>query len=428
MGVSSYFLNGVQKWKFYAHVRSPKGRTIRVQKRGSNFPDEESCIKAYESALYELTFKVARREAQGDTWRELVDRWETHYTFRPSSKYTESTIRDYVAKLRNWTSSWNDFLAKDITSGDVEDMLELARRAGASYKLRCDIKSVVNVVFKYAIDRKLLSGMTVSPTCGVEVLSYAGENKGEKLPLIKNRETIREALEIAERTKHEWHSAWFVGVHTGMRSSELNALRKDKIDLVDEEEARRLDAQIATGNLTSMNYGYIYVHRAWKKRERRNGPTKGQYWRVVPINQELYWFLKEYLPLANWGSDEDGERVFQKFVAWDANNQAAVINNFFVEHGFGKMTFHVLRAVFATQMLVNGVGSATVMKIGGWKDYETMMIYIRMAGVEVAGATGKMSFRKKPQIEHPIAPCAVGGGFEEAHSLGNVVALFPRNK
>ena len=38
-----------------------------------------------------------------------------------------------------------------------------------------------------------------------------------------------------------------------------------------------------------------------------------------------------------------------------------------------------------------GIPAAIVMKIAGWKDLKTMQRYIRLAGVEVTGATDKLS-------------------------------------
>ena len=38
-------------------------------------------------------------------------------------------------------------------------------------------------------------------------------------------------------------------------------------------------------------------------------------------------------------------------------------------------------------LLSKGVPAAKVMSMGGWKDYKTVMIYLRKAGVETQGAT-----------------------------------------
>jgi integrase len=51
------------------------------------------------------------------------------------------------------------------------------------------------------------------------------------------------------------------------------------------------------------------------------------------------------------------------------------------------VSFHNLRATWATILLNNGVEPAKVMAMGGWKSLKTMMIYLRMAGIQVRGAT-----------------------------------------
>jgi len=41
------------------------------------------------------------------------------------------------------------------------------------------------------------------------------------------------------------------------------------------------------------------------------------------------------------------------------------------------------------------------MKIGGWKDYKTMMIYVRLAGIEEAGATQGLKFEASASSDTP---------------------------
>jgi hypothetical protein len=43
-------------------------------------------------------------------------------------------------------------------------------------------------------------------------------------------------------------------------------------------------------------------------------------------------------------------------------------------------------------MLASGVPAALVMRIGGWKRSSTMDIYLRLAGVDVKGATDCLDF------------------------------------
>ena len=51
------------------------------------------------------------------------------------------------------------------------------------------------------------------------------------------------------------------------------------------------------------------------------------------------------------------------------------------------MTFHTLRATWATRMLDLGVSQTKVMAIGGWKDLDTFNICVRLAAIDVTGAT-----------------------------------------
>jgi len=75
---------------------------------------------------------------------------------------------------------------------------------------------------------------------------------------------------------------------------------------------------------------------------------------------------------------------------WDKGLQAKVLRSFCFINGLPSIKFHTLRACFATQMLRNGVEAARVMKICGWKELKTMQHYVRLAGVEIFGATDKL--------------------------------------
>ncbi len=55
--------------------------------------------------------------------------------------------------------------------------------------------------------------------------------------------------------------------------------------------------------------------------------------------------------------------------------------------GLNSIKFHTLRACFATQLLRDSVVLIVVMKICGLKDLKTMQKYIRLAGIEIEGAT-----------------------------------------
>ena len=295
---------------------------------------------------------------------------------------------------------------------DVEDCLRLAELSGASHNVRKEIRRSIDAVYKWGMSQKYILGKEMSPCQNVEV-EATPEDDAEKIPLIMTKDEINSFLNKALEVNHPWCPIWFFALHTGMRTSEINALRKQKIELVPLGKALELD-QLPDG--VKKNYGRIRVHLSWDKRLGRNGPTKGRWWRTVPVNSRLYWFLSEQLKSAAYGSDQDGERVFPRITTWDRGEQAKVIKEFCQTYGLKEVTFHTLRACFATQMFESGVDITSVMKIGGWKDVKTVMIYVRLAGVDEVGKTEGLAFGNLPPAQEQVA------------SMGNVVNLFGGRK
>ncbi len=83
----------------------------------------------------------------------------------------------------------------------------------------------------------------------------------------------------------------------------------------------------------------------------------------------------------------ENQFVLPRFKESRVGGQARVLRAFCKGIGIQSVKFHTLRACFATQLIKEGVAPAIVMKICGWKDLKTMQRYIRLAGLEVDGAT-----------------------------------------
>ena len=167
-----------------------------------------------------------------------------------------------------------------------------------------------------------------------------------------------------------------------MRSGELFALTWRQVDF---------DSEI------------IYVHQNWTNKE-GVGPTKGRYWRSVPMSRELKVFLEELKLKSKGGYKSDvwkwkdrstkvkklyteREFVLPRFQSWKDGRQSNILRAFLIGIGLPSVRFHTLRSCFATQLIKDGVAPAIIMKICGWKDLKTMQRYIRLAGIEVKGAT-----------------------------------------
>ena len=190
----------------------------------------------------------------------------------------------------------------------------------------------------------------------------------EKVPDILSLEEIKKFLTAAKLLNHRWYPIWCFAILTGMRNGELYALTWDQIDLEKD---------------------LILVDRSYDSNMKSSGPTKGRYWRTVPINSSL---RKLILDIKRDRDIPKNEYVLPRLKEWDNGDQAVSLKTFLKSLNIKPIKFHALRACFATQMLSNGVPAPVVMKIGGWKRTATMDIYLRLAGVDTKGATECLGF------------------------------------
>jgi len=86
-------------------------------------------------------------------------------------------------------------------------------------------------------------------------------------------EEIKALLQEVRDQGHFWYPVWVVALNTGMRSGELYALRWDHIDL---------------------EKNIITCHESFNFFIKSIGPTKGRYWRTIPISERLREFLVEH--------------------------------------------------------------------------------------------------------------------------------------
>ncbi|MBK9040587.1 MAG: site-specific integrase [Bdellovibrionales bacterium] len=277
---------------------------------------------------------------------------------------TKSTLDDYGQVLRKYISDWWKRSASEITATEIVQRLhhihfEMGKSRGVQLKLR----SALNTIYDWAITAGRIKGIQHSPAKDVPLVG----RKHEKQKPILNLQQIRKLLEAAQGYNHPWYPIWLFSLHTGTRSGEALALEWSDVDL----DSRRL-----------------FINKSYNGRFKRIGPTKGGYWREVPINDELARLLKELRAKHSATSNY----VLPRITNWERGSQARVLREFCKLIGIPEVNFHALRACFATQLLRNGVEAARVMKICGWKELETMQRYIRLAGVEVEGVTDSLKF------------------------------------
>jgi hypothetical protein len=157
------------------------------------------------------------------------------------------------------------------------------------------------------------------------------------------------------------------------------------VEIVSREGAVKQDAL----PFHERRYGFIRVRRNWNSRLKSVGPTKGGYWRTVPISSEFYWFLVYDRKIEDM---KPGDYLLPHFSEWKTGYQAQLLRGFCEANKLPSIRFHTLRACFATQLISIGIPATVVMKIAGWKDMKTMQRYIRLAGIDEAGATESLRF------------------------------------
>lgn len=357
MAISEYQSEKGEKfWKAYVCIRSKENSSIRVQRWKFGCVSEKHAQREEIRLTRECQIEVSKQELKGATWGAIIDAWAKHLEMEGTSRLAETTRIDYVAAIRNYTVEWMNCAAIKITKLQVRECLTLLRVKGGSQGFQKRMKGLLNQVFVFGIESGMVKGMERSPTIGVQL-----DKPEEKKPEILTAGEIKKLLSEAHRLQSPWYPIWAMALLTGMRSGELYALLWSDINWENKS---------------------ISVNKSFNCRMKRINSTKAGYWRSVPISAELLLLLKEL-------KTQSGNRsnVLPRLEAWTRGYQAEELRKFCVGIGLTSIRFHALRACFATQLIQNGIPPIMVQKICGWKDLKTMQRYIRMAGIEIEGAT-----------------------------------------
>lgn len=282
------------------------------------------------------------------TWNIILD--EYHKSLGVQS-LTEKTVYTRDKVLRKHTSdAWGTRLVDEIKTEDIINILNVgfakSSEAHKKYFIKC-----IRSVFSFAFER---GHINKNPTpllkfkCNDKIRSVLDENQ------------IVLLLRKSQEVDWEWYPHYALAVYTGMRNGELYALTWDKVDL-----EKRL----------------IRVDLSWSDKGGFKSTKSGDD-RILEIASPLLPLLKE-LKLKSGAN----EFVLPRLTKWDKGEQARFLRLFLQMTGLPQIRFHDLRASWATLLLSKGVAPSKVMSMGGWKDMDTMMIYMRKAGIDIKGST-----------------------------------------
>lgn len=341
-------------------LRSKSNPLLRPRQTSDWFSTEQEAWNQERKLTQLVEKEIAKKEQEGCSWGYLVEKWEQalHDGRGIGRTINSATVENYIHGLNTHTKDWWRLPANQISRADVRDLYIRLDDDGHSRSMQQKMRSALNGAFTWAIDSRIVNGIFQSPAQGVSLIG----RKEDKVPEILTANEIRKLLKCAMELNHPWYSIWAVAVFTGMRQGELHALEWNDIDFENK---------------------LIYVHKSYDTKTRKMNPTtKGRWWRHIDISPELESLLRELK-----ATGEGRQWVLPRFTDWDRGSQAKILRTFCIGIGIPSVKFHTLRACFATLLMQDGVAPAAVMAMGGWKDQETMAIYIRRAGIDIKGAT-----------------------------------------
>lgn len=382
MAISSYLDSKTGETLFKVRVSrsSSTHPGIEVEKRALGLKTHAEADRTEKKLIVQIARELVEAESRSCKWESLVDEWEL--TAKAGDIFIRQlsvgAVEDYVHVLRTHTADWMKLHISEIDRARAWIVLDKIERE-ISIARRKKLRTAIDAVFKWGMLSGKLKGFQTIPTEGYK----STRTEEEKMPEILNLEQIRTLLTYAQRVEHPWFPIWALALFTGMRSGELYALEWDQIDFENK---------------------LIFVHRNWTSKG-GYGATKGRYWRTVPIESPQVITLLKELKLKG----RDGKFVLHHFQSWSDGGQAEILREFCVGSGLPSVRFHTLRACFATQLIRDSIAPAVVMKICGWKDLKTMQRYIRLAGIEVKGATKGLKLLPEREV------------------MGRVVSLFSQD-
>lgn len=366
MAIYEYQKNGQTYYRVYCQIMGKINKRLRLQKNLYKIETRTQAVKEEKKLIKALAEEMGRLEGKGLYWEEVIHRWEV--AAKNGFLGEKCSSPDYyllhVKRLKEHTGPWMNKIASDLSKGDGRALLNSFIQAGFSSSKVGKVRTSINLMYKWGIEEKYIVSNS-TPVEGLTILEEA-----EDVPMILTLEEVQKLLHEAKVREHLWYHIWAFALLTGMRSGELMALRWSDMEL---------------GIMS------IRVSKSFSSMKKVEKSTKAGYWRTVPISSELMEIINELKVLG--GSEE---YVLPRIPAWRNGYAGAILRQFLAEIGLEKeVVFHTLRACFATHLLASGAEAAKVMAIGGWKDFKTFQIYVRLAGVDIAGTTDKLSVLPK---------------------------------
>jgi len=252
---------------------------------------------------------------------------------------SQSTLDNYIRQIALISLKFNK-LPENISEEEINEYLTA---------LALSPKSPSRSSFKHAIYGLRYYYRHIGQTN--RAIDLPSLKQEEKLPVILNREELRQLFKAPSLLKHRIALALIYS--GGLRSQEASNMKISDIDFVRKT---------------------IHIRQSKYKKDR-----------IVPLSDYMAKGLKTYLSVEKphiWlfnGKDSDG-RYSSKGLNW-------VMREALKKAGIKKeVSLHTLRHSYATHLLEDGVNILLIKKLLGHAKIETTMIYLHVAQCPIASA------------------------------------------
>ncbi len=346
--IKSYIKSGRKFYEVFVSERDREDKQVSKRKRGLTSEREAKQVE------FELKSELRQLCSSVPSWK--WGNWKTEILSRVEMKFKKATLQNYESYIKKWVpKKWDNLSLNQITSKEIYEAIELTKPHLSPVSQHTFLK-ILKRIFQEALEGGIISS---NPAKGISLKVPESSKK------VLNTSEVDELLKNAKDYRHRFYPIWCLAVKTGMRSGEMYALTWGDVDF--------------ERNLISIN-------KQWTKKDGLTD-TKNHENRLVPISSDLKNFLFE---LKKDSSSADS--VLPHLTEWTNGEQAAVLKEFCKAINLPQVKFHDLRATFITNMLSQGVALVKVMSIVGHKKMETTDIYLRLAGVDIKGATEALSY------------------------------------
>lgn len=354
MGVS---LQSDGTYRVSVHKRHPITRKPYTLKR-IRIKTRTQAERIHRDLIIQLEDRI--RKKQIPTWGAFLGEFEQSLADRGLKN---ATVYNSMTVLRAHTlDKWSHRLVDEIATEHIWEALR-DKLGDKSESHKKSFFKYVRAAFQFALEKRYVL-RNPTPVHKFKI--------SEKIKAGLSEVQIKILLNKAQEFNWPWYPHYSMALFTGMRNGELYALTWDKVNL----EART-----------------IIVDLSWSKKDGYKSTKSGDD-RILEIPNPLMPLLRELKLNASASIF-----VLPRLNKWDKGEQARELRLFLRANGLPEVRFHDLRASWATMLLSKGVAVSKVMAMGGWKDMETMMLYLRKAGIDIKGCTNVLDSLQTHGIE-----------------------------